>query len=123
TLGSGLQNGDDRATIALVARSYGGGAAKDTMVNKIDPYRTALRYFKLSAAAQPGDTASFLVGSTSVILGQRLANDPVAVKQCAVAKERQNLVVEALIELPKAGRVFPREVPRLMELATKLGPY
>ena len=123
TLASGLQNGDDRATIALIAKSYGVLASRDSMPNKIDPLRTALRYFKLAGSAQAGDTTSFLIGRTSVVLGQRLATDPVVVKQCVVAKEIQNLTVEALIELPKAGRSFAREVPPLMGAATQLGRY
>jgi tetratricopeptide (TPR) repeat protein len=123
TLGRGLENGEDRPTVALYARTLGVAAMKDTVPNKIDPLRTALRYFKLSASAQAGDTTSFLVGSTSVVLGQRLSAEPPAAKRCEVAKEMQALAVDAQIELPKGGRAFPNEVPRFMGLAAQLGPY
>lgn len=48
TLARGLQNGEDRATSALAARSFGLTAAKDTMPNKLEALRTALRYHKFS---------------------------------------------------------------------------
>lgn len=123
TLGRGLQNGEDRATVARFARTFGGTAVKDTVADKFDALRTGLRYLKFSATTQPNDTTSLLIGSTSVGLGQRLANDPVATKRCDVAKEMQNLAVDAQIELPKGGRVSPQEVPRLMGIAAQLGPY
>jgi hypothetical protein len=35
----------------------------------------------------------------------------------------QTLTVDAQIELPKAGAAFPRQVPELMELASRLATY
>lgn len=123
TLGRGLQNGEDRATTALVARSFGVTASKDTLPNKLDPLRTALRYYKFSATAQPADTTSMMIGSTSLLLAQRLAPKPAEAKRCEPAKEMQNLTTDALIELPKAGLAYPRRVPELMALASKWATY
>ena len=122
SLGRGLENGEDRATTALMARSFGPIAARDTVPNKIDPLRTALRYYKFSATAQPGDTTSLLIGSTSLSLAQRLATEPAETKRCEVAKEMQNLTADAQIELLKAGRVNAR-VPELIAAASQLGDY
>ena len=93
------------------------------MPNKIEALRTGLRYLKFAASAQPSDTLSLLIGSTSVVLGQRLANDPVAIKRCDVVKEMQSLAVDAQIELPKGGPVAPQDIPRLVALASRLGSY
>ena len=123
TLGRGLQNGEDRATIALMARSFGVAAAKDTVPDKLDPLRIALRYHKFSATTQPSDTASMLIGRTSLLLAQQLATETAEAKRCALAKEMQNLTADALIELPKAGRVYPQLVPQLMATATQMSTY
>lgn len=123
TLGRGLRNGEDRATTARLARSFGLTASKDTMPNKLDPLRTALRYYKFSAATQAGDTASMMIGNTSVALATWLANEPPAARRCELAKEMQDLTVDAQIELPKAGPAFPRRVPELMTLASRLGSF
>lgn len=121
TMARGLENGDDRATTARMARSFGLAAAKDT-TDKLGALRTALRYYKLAATAQPSDTTSMLIGSTSLSLAQRLANEPPDAKRCEVAKEMQNLAVDAQIELPKAGRIF-RQVPELISAAAQLATY
>src|SRR6185369_13800634 len=71
TLGRGVENGEDRAAVARYARSFGSAAARDTVPNKIDPLRTALRYLKFSASAQAGDTTSLLIGTTSLALAAR----------------------------------------------------
>ena len=98
-------------------------AAKDTVPNKLDPLRTALRYYKFSATTQPGDTTSMLIGSTSLSLAQRLATEPAEAKRCELAKEMQNLTADAQIELPKAGRAYPVAVPQLMVRAAQIATY
>jgi tetratricopeptide (TPR) repeat protein len=123
TLGRGLGNGEDRASVALYARSFGAAASRDTLPNKMDPLRMALRYLKFSASAQAGDTTSCYIGRTSLQLGAPLANDPAAANRCDIAKEIQTLAVDAQIELPKGGRVYPDEVARLMASVAELGPY
>ena len=60
----------------------------------------------LDVAAHPGDR---LVHVLRAGVEAGLANDPVATKRCDVAKEMQNLAVDAQIELPKGGRVVPQE--------------
>jgi tetratricopeptide (TPR) repeat protein len=123
TLGRGLENGEGRAATALTARSFGLTAAKDTVPDKLGALRTALRYYKLSATAQPGDTTSMLIGSTSLSLAQRLATEPAEAKRCDLAKEMQSLTVDAQIELPKAGRAYTQLVPELMVKATRMSTY
>jgi tetratricopeptide (TPR) repeat protein len=124
SLGSGLTNGEDRATVAALARALGQTVAGDsTSPNKLIPLRTGIRYFKLADSAQPGDTTSFWLGRTSVVLASRLANEPAAAKTCELAKELQNALVDAQIHLPRAGRSFPVQVPPLMGAVAKLSPY
>jgi tetratricopeptide (TPR) repeat protein len=123
SLTQALAVGDERTTIAIAARSYGRSASKDTLPNHFDPLRVALRYYKLSASARAGDTTSFFIGSTSVLLAQRFATAPAPTKTCDIAKEMQALIVDALIELPKGGRAFPKEVIPFLNAAPQLGAY
>jgi predicted Zn-dependent protease len=123
SLTQALAAGDDRRTIAIAARSYGRSTSRDTVPNQFDPVRTALRYYKLSASAQAGDTTSFFIGTTSVLLAQRLSNAPAATQTCDIPKEMQAPVVDALIELPQGGRVFPQEVIPFLTAAPRLGAY
>jgi tetratricopeptide (TPR) repeat protein len=123
SLGRALRNADDRTTLAGTARAFGVAVSRDTMPNKIDPLRIAVRYYRIALSAQAGDTTSFLIGQASVILAQRLATQSAASRTCDVAKEMQTLMVDAQIELPKGGRAFPKETPPLMTAAGQLSTY
>ena len=123
SLGHALEAGDDRGTIAIAARSFGIAASRDSAAGPFVPMRTALRYLKLGASAQPNDTTSFLIGRMSVVLGQRLATAPPATKTCDVAREMQTITIDAQVELPKGGRAFPVETPPLIAAASQISAY
>jgi tetratricopeptide (TPR) repeat protein len=123
TLGRWLERGGDRGGVTSYARSLGQTAAKDTMPNKLDPLRTAVRYLKFADATQATDTVSLVLGQTDVILAQRLAEEATATKSCGLAKEMSAVVVDAQVELPKAGRKFPDAVAKLLTAAGRLATY
>jgi tetratricopeptide (TPR) repeat protein len=123
TLGRGVENGEDRGTMASYARSFGNSTAKDTMPNKLDPLRSAIRYLKFANATQATDTTSLFLGQTEVMLGQRLAAEAAVAKSCGLAKEATAVVVDAQIELPKAGRRFPEPVAKLLNAAGQVAAY
>jgi len=123
TLGRGLENGEDRASVALYARYLGQTASKDTAArNKLPSARAAVRYFKLADSAQASDTTAALLGSAYVILARNLAAEPPAAKNCDLAKELTAAATEAQAVLPRAGRSF-EDIPILFQAATKLGEY
>jgi tetratricopeptide (TPR) repeat protein len=123
TLGRAVENGEDRGTIASYARSFGQTTMKDTMPNKLDPLRTAVRYLRFADATQATDTTSLVLGQIEVILGTRLAGEAASAKSCGLAKELSAVVVDAQVELPKAGRKFPEPVAKLLNVAGQLATY
>jgi tetratricopeptide (TPR) repeat protein len=121
SLQHGVENGD-RAVVARYARMFGQTAARDTTASdKLASLRTALRYLKVSDAAQPNDTTTLLIGTTDLSLVQRLVAEPT--KSCDVAREMAAAVVDAQIALPKAGRAFPDAVGTLMNALGQLASY
>ena len=124
TLGRGLDNGEDRASVALYARSLGQAASKDMgAFNKLTSARTATRYFKLADSAQATDTTALFLGNADVVLAIKLASEVPTTKRCEQAKELTDAVVDAQIVLPRAGRTFPESVANLLRVANQLGPY
>lgn len=114
-LRTAVQNGDDRGTVARTAISLGTAARRDSSgADKLDPLRSAIRYYKFSESVQPSDTTSYLLGSTSLSLGRRAADEARAPRRCELAKEAQAALVDAQISLPKAGRAFPEQVRSLL---------
>ena len=124
TLGRGVDNGESKVNVVRYARQFGQVAQKDTTApNKLDPVRTAIRYYKFAASMQASDTTSLQIGSASVALAQRIAAEPRTVKKCDLAKEMAGAMVDAQVELPKAGRAYPDVVARLMGVVAQLSPY
>jgi hypothetical protein len=124
TLGRGLENGEDRSSVALYARSLGQAASKDTVAaNRLTSSRTAIRYFRLADSAQVTDTTALLLGNADVVLGRNLASEIPTAKRCEMAKELADAAADAQIVLPRAGRGFPDAVTNLLRVADKLGTY
>ena len=74
-------------------------------------------------ATQATDTTSLVLGQIEVILGTRLAGEAASAKSCGLAKELSAVVVDAQVELPKAGRKFPEPVAKLLNVAGQLATY
>lgn len=124
TLARGVENGEDRAIVSRYAQTLGRAAAKATTDPRdLDGPRTAIRYFKVAESAQVNDTTSYLLGATSLSLGQRLYVEARASKRCDLAKEMQQVLVDAQISLPKGGRAFPVQTPPLLARLAQLMPF
>jgi tetratricopeptide (TPR) repeat protein len=124
TLGRGLQQGEDRGSVAQYARGLGRAASTDSMApNKLVAMRTAIRYYRLAQSAQASDTTTLALGYAQVELARLLSAEPPAAKRCDIAKEMSAALVEAQIALPKAGPTFPQAVATLMTAAGKLATY
>ena len=68
----------------------------------------------MAESAQASDTTSFLIGATSLSLAQRLYTEARTTKQCDLVKEMQQALVDAQISLPKGGRAYPDQTPKLL---------
>jgi len=124
TLGRGLENGEDRTSVAQYPRSLGQVASKDTVAaNRLTSPRTAIRYFRLADSAEATDTTALLLGNADVVLTRNLASEIPATKRCEMAKELADAVADAQIVLPRAGRGFPDTVANLLRVADQLGTY
>jgi hypothetical protein len=124
TLGRGLQQGEDRGSVAQYARGLGRAASTDSMApNKLVAMRTAIRYYRLAQSAQASDTTTLALGYAQVELARLLSAEPPGAKRCDIAKEMSAALVEAQIALPKAGPTFPQAVATLMTAAGKLATY
>jgi tetratricopeptide (TPR) repeat protein len=123
-LGSAMTNGDDRGGIARTALSLGQSAARDsTAASKLDPLRLSIRYYKFAESARASDTTSFLLGSASLVFGQRAATEARTTRQCDLAKDAQAALVDAQISLPKGGVTFREQLGRLMPLVEPTATY
>jgi tetratricopeptide (TPR) repeat protein len=124
TLRRAQEHGEDPPAISRQALSIGQAAAKDsTAPNKLDPARTAVRYFKFAETMHASDTTALVLGSASLVLGQLAANEARTARQCDPAKEAQAALVDAQISLPKAGVGFPSQVTQLMPILTQSVAY
>jgi tetratricopeptide (TPR) repeat protein len=124
TLRQAVEHGEDRAAVSRSALVLGRTAERDsTAANKLDPLRTAIRYYKFAETTHATDTTALLIGATSVSLGQRAATDARTARRCDLAKESQAALVDAQIRLPKAGFSFREQVTQRMETLLTLVPY
>jgi hypothetical protein len=108
TLAKGIENGEDRALVSRSALALGQATAKEATDPKdLDGLRTAIRYYKVAESARASDTTAYILGATSLSLGQRLYAEARTSKSCDLAKEMQQALTDAQISLPKGGTVFP----------------
>ena len=124
TFRSAQENGEDRAAISRQTVFVGQAAAKDsTAANRLDPARTAIRYFKFAESMHATDTTALFLGSASLTLGQLAANEARTTRQCDQVKESESALVDAQISLPKAGSTFRDQVSRLIPALTATVTY
>jgi tetratricopeptide (TPR) repeat protein len=124
SLKSGVDNGEDKNTVAGYATSRGQAAYRAATTSKApDDYRQALAYLRFAESVQPSENSAFLLGVSSLSLGQQLLTDARDQKSCDLAKEAQNLFVDAQINLPKGGRAFPEPTRQALTGLQTLAPY
>ena len=124
TLRRALEVGETRAAVSINAVAIGQAVAKDSTVgNKLDPVRMAIRYYKFADSVQTTDTTAMFLGSASLAFGQLMANEARTSRQCEQVKEAQAALTDAQIYLPKAGRVYPEQVAKLLPIVATTTTY
>ena len=123
TLRRAVENGEQRPVVSRNALTLGQTAARDSAAaNRLDPLRTAIRYYKFAETIHATDTTAYLLGRASLTLGQQAGNAAREPRQCDLAKEAQSAFINAQISLPKAGGSFA-DVPDLLRLLAPMLPY
>jgi tetratricopeptide (TPR) repeat protein len=122
TLSRGMENGEDRGSVARMAASLG-RAAERTGSDTLGALRTGIRYYKFAETVQSRDTTAFLLGVSSLSLAQRLANEARSTRRCEDVKEMQAALVDAQINLVKGGRAFPVDAPPRLRLLQPVTEY
>ena len=90
----------------------------------IADYNSALQFLKLADAnAMSPDNklqAQFLIGTTSVGLGQAMLTASVAAKDCAQLKQARDMIADAQLNIPKGARFAPQAAGQYLQIATQL---
>jgi tetratricopeptide (TPR) repeat protein len=124
TLERGVEHGEARSAVSGYAATLGQAALRaGTAAKGADELRTAVRYFKLAESVQAGDTTAYLLGASSLSLGQRLYGEARTARRCDLAKEMQQALVDAQINLPKGGRAFPENARASLAKLAEVLPY
>ena len=120
TLASGVANGEDKALTSQLATGFAVTASRDTTVlDETSRARLAIRYIKVAESARANDTTALVLGRASLQLAQRLAVEIGQTRKCEHFREAKDAIVDAQINLPKAGRSFGDQVAKLLP---SLGP-
>lgn len=123
SLRTGADNGEDRELVARYSATLGQAASRAAAGRSIEDLRAAVRYYKLAETLQPSDTTAYLLGASSGVLGQRLADDARARRSCDLAKEMRDALVDAQINLPRGGRAFPGPANEALTGLSRFLPY
>ena len=140
-LDAGIAAGDSAASVARQALVIGNTLYKAAVASKARPdYEKAIRVLEFSDKTSGSDEAKFLLGVTSVTLGQTiLVNEVQPVAQqlgkrpgpsasalasaCENTKAAQGALNVAQINLPAGGKFNPQATQQLLGTLSQLSPY
>lgn len=95
SLTRGVENGEDRGTVARFATALGAAVARSGSPDTVTALRTAIGYYKLADGVQARDSTAYYIGATSVSLAQRLSVEARRARRCESVKEMQSALVDA----------------------------
>lgn len=119
--------GDTTTTVRLILNKLGDDKRKEATKNEsLEQYQEAVNILMFAdsvATMEAKAQAQFLLGATYVTYGQLKLNTAQKTKDCKMAKEAKDLLVEAQIMLPKGGSFAPDAMRQLMGAVMQLDPY
>jgi len=122
--------GDNPEQVGAFAMGIGNRLFRATNADTaktIDSFRRVLPYLQFADSTateqQTKLTSKFLIGATSVTIGNMLAQGLAASKSCDEAKQAQAAMTDALIYTQQGGRAFPAEAGNIMNAINQLSPY
>jgi tetratricopeptide (TPR) repeat protein len=123
SLRTAAANGDAPSEVAKYALSIGNNAYKAANASKQRPdYEKAIRYLQYSDSLEASDQAKFLIGATSLTLGQTLATEAQKTRSCDLSRAAQNAFADAAINLPRGGKFNPQATTQFMGYLQQLQP-
>jgi tetratricopeptide (TPR) repeat protein len=123
SLTRGVENGEDRGTVARFATALGAAVARSGSPDTVTALRTAIEFYKLADGVQARDSTAYYIGATSVSLAQRLSVEARSARRCESVKEMQSALVDAQVYLVKGGRAFPKPAAERLEYVPPLTTY
>jgi tetratricopeptide (TPR) repeat protein len=125
--------GDSAANVARYALSLGQAAYRAANASKARPdYDRAVKFLQFSDKTAESDEAKFLLGVTSLSLGQMLlteagnlakAGASSRAQACTTAKEGQEALNVAQANVPRGGRFSPQAAQQALAGLGQLMPY
>ena len=118
------RTGEDSTTVAQFALARGNTlfqAAGTTQ--KRDDFQRAMKFLSLAVRITPTPTAKFLVGASSLFIGQSAATDAAPAKSCELSRLADSSLTEAEIDLVAGGPAAPDAAKQYLDQVAKLRPY
>jgi tetratricopeptide (TPR) repeat protein len=123
SLRTAAANGDSVGEVARYALSVGQAANRAANASKtVADFQGAIRILQFSDSLSGSDEAKFLIGASSLLLGQQLAKDAQANKSCALAQQSQAAFADAQINLPRGGKFSPEATTQYLGYLAQLSP-
>lgn len=122
-----INAGDTTTTVRQMILFVGDSARKQAQATEsLETFEKAVSALMYADSVSKGETkvqAQFLLGATYVTFGQQKLNTANANKDCTMAKQAKDLLVEAQIMLPRGGSYAPDVMRQLMGAVMQLDPY
>jgi tetratricopeptide (TPR) repeat protein len=90
---------------------------------KAEDFRPAVRWLILADSVAPNDNAKLLLNAAYVQRAQPLLQQAQAGKSCEPAREANEGLVKAQVDIPKLGRANPQLAGQLLQFTQQLLPY
>lgn len=119
-----LAHGEDAHVVAQFALARGNAAYKAaTASQKRDDFQRALSLLALAARVEPTPEARFLVGASSLSIGQAAAAEAPITRSCDLSRLAESSLREAETNLSDGGSAAPEAARQYLDYVARLRPY
>jgi tetratricopeptide (TPR) repeat protein len=119
-----VRNGEDSTTVAQFALARGNALFKAAgTTQKREDFQRALRFLFLAVKTKPSPEGKFLIGASSLSIGQSAATDAATAKSCDLSKLADSSLTDAEINLVAGGSAAPDAAKQYLDYVAKLRPY
>jgi tetratricopeptide (TPR) repeat protein len=123
SLRTAVANGDSASDVARYALSVGQAANRAANASKaLADFRGAIQILQFSDSLSGSDEAKFLIGASSLLMGQQLAKDAQSGRSCELAQQAQAAFADAQINLPRGGKFSPEATTQYLGYLGQLSP-
>jgi len=126
SLRGALANGEDSSTVAQFLLSVGNKAFKaandSTHPGTIQDFQHAVQILSFADSVAPSPAAKFLIGVSSLKIGDQAVRQNQTAKKCDLAKTAQDAFVAAQINLQQGGTIDPKTAAQLLAAIPQYTP-